>query len=29
MAGGAFNGTGNVAVDNILDLYRNIRIVVI
>ena len=29
MAGGAFNGTGNVMVDNILDLYRNIRIVVI
>lgn len=29
MAGGAFNGTGNVVVDNILDLYRNIRIVVI
>jgi hypothetical protein len=29
MAGGAFNGTGNVIVDNILDLYRNIRIVVI
>ena len=29
MAGGAFNGTGNIAVDNILDLYRNIRIVVI
>lgn len=29
MAGGAFNGTGNVAVDNILDLYRNLNIVVI
>lgn len=29
MAGGAFNGTGNVAVDNILDQYRNINIVII
>jgi hypothetical protein len=29
MAGGAFNGTGNIAVDNILDLYRNLNIVVI
>jgi hypothetical protein len=29
MAGGAFNGTGNVAVDNILDQYRNVNIVVI
>ena len=29
MAGGAFNGTGNVIVDSILDQYRNIGIVVI
>ena len=29
MAPGAFNGTGNIAVDNILDLYRNLNIVVI
>jgi hypothetical protein len=29
MAGGAFNGTGNVTVDNILDQYRNVNIVVI
>lgn len=29
MAGGAFNGTGNVAVDNILDQYRNVNIVII
>jgi hypothetical protein len=29
MAPGAFNGTGNVVVDNILDLYRNHNIVVI
>jgi hypothetical protein len=29
MAGGAFNGTGNIAVDNILDTYRNLNIVVI
>jgi hypothetical protein len=29
MAGGAFNGTGNIAVDNILDLYRNVNIVII
>lgn len=29
MAGGAFNGTGNVTVDNILDQYRNINIVII
>ena len=29
MHDGAFNGTGNIAVDNILDLYRNINIVVI
>jgi hypothetical protein len=29
MANGAFNGTGNIAVDNILDLYRNLNIVVI
>ena len=29
MASGAFNGTGNVMVDNILDLYRNLNIVVI
>lgn len=29
MAGGAFNGTGNITVDNILDQYRNINIVII
>jgi hypothetical protein len=29
MAKGAFNGTGNVMVDNILDLYRNLNIVII
>lgn len=29
MAGGAFNGTGNLTVDNILDQYRNINIVII
>ena len=29
MAGGAFNGTGNVIVDNILDQYRNVNIVII
>ena len=29
MAGGAFNGTGNVTVDNILDQYRNTNIVII
>lgn len=29
MAGGAFNGTGNIMVDNILDQYRNTNIVVI
>ena len=29
MHDGAFNGTGNIAVDNILDLYRNLNIVVI
>ena len=29
MHDGAFNGTGNVAVDNILDQYRNINIMVI
>jgi hypothetical protein len=29
MAGGAFNGTGNIAVDNILDQYRNVNIVII
>ena len=29
MAGGAFNGTGNVTVDNILDSYRNVNIVII
>ena len=29
MAGGAFNGTGNIAVDNILDLYRNLNMMVI
>lgn len=29
MAKGAFNGTGNIAVDNILDLYRNLNIVII
>lgn len=29
MAGGAFNGTGNVTVDNILDQYKNVNIVII
>lgn len=29
MAKGAFNGTGNIAVDNILDQYRNLNIVII
>lgn len=29
MAGGAFNGTGNITVDNILDQYRNVNIVII
>lgn len=29
MTGGAFNGTGNLTVDNILDQYRNINIVII
>jgi hypothetical protein len=29
MAGGAFNGTGNLTVDNILDQYRNVNIVII
>lgn len=29
MAKGAFNGTGNIMVDNILDQYRNVNIVVI
>ncbi len=29
MAGGAFNGTGNITVDNILDQYRNTNIVII
>ena len=29
MAGGAFNGTGNVTVDNILDQYRHTNIVII
>ena len=29
MAGGAFNGTGNVTVDNILDQYRNVNIIII
>jgi hypothetical protein len=29
MAGGAFNGTGNLTVDSILDQYRNVNIVII
>lgn len=29
MHGGAFNGTGNITVDNILDQYRNVNIVII
>jgi hypothetical protein len=29
MAKGAFNGTGNITVDNILDQYRNVNIVMI
>jgi hypothetical protein len=29
MAKGAFNGTGNITVDNILDLYKNVNIVII
>ena len=29
MAKGAFNGTGNLTVDNILDQYRNVNIVII
>jgi hypothetical protein len=29
MAKGAFNGTGNIAVDNILDQYRKSNIVII
>lgn len=29
MAKGAFNGTGNITVDNILDQYRNVNIVII
>lgn len=29
MANGAFNGTGNIAVDNILDQYRHVNIVII
>jgi hypothetical protein len=29
MAGGAFNGTGNITVDNILDQYRKANIVII
>jgi hypothetical protein len=29
MAKGAFNGTGNITVDNILDQYRNMNIVII
>jgi len=29
MAGGAFNGTGNITVDNILDQYRKTNIVII
>lgn len=29
MAGGAFNGTGNLLVDNMLDQYRNVGIVII
>ena len=29
MSGGAFNGTGNVTVDNILDQYRNINMIII
>ena len=29
MAGGAFNGTGNITVDNILDQYRHQNIVII
>ena len=29
MANGAFNGTGNLLVDNMLDMYRNVGIVII
>lgn len=29
MAKGAFNGTGNITVDNILDQYRNVNIIII
>jgi hypothetical protein len=29
MMAGAFNGTGNLLVDNMLDMYRNVGIVII